>query len=112
MPCDFLSTFLKRLGGLARVMLAPALVLALVGCGGGGGMSGSSSSPAAGGCSASSCGTAMITLTDATGDFTSYTVDVTKWYSKSRNSPYDGWQLSARAVCTIVGGQVKFERLS
>lgn len=41
---------------------------------------------------------------------TSYTVDVSQWYSKSRNCPYDGWQLSARAVCTIVAGQVKFER--
>ncbi len=78
MPCEFLSTFLKRLGVLARALFAPALLLAFVGCGGGGsGMSGSGSSLAAGGCSASSCGTAMITLTDATGDFTSYTVDVT-----------------------------------
>jgi dihydroorotase len=28
--------------------------------------------------------------------------------SKSRNSPYDGWEFTGRAVATIVGGVVKF----
>ncbi|HPS53741.1 MAG TPA: amidohydrolase family protein, partial [Phycisphaerae bacterium] len=37
-----------------------------------------------------------------------WTVDVDKFVSKSRNCPYDGWQLGARAVATIVGGKVKF----
>ena len=36
-------------------------------------------------------------------------VDVDKFYSKSRNCPYDGWELTGRATNTIVGGVVKFE---
>src|SRR5471032_2582871 len=73
MPCEILSFVSRRLSRLARWLLAPALLLAL-GCGGGS-MGGGSSGPQ--GCSAMTCGTAMLTLTDATGDFTSYTVDVT-----------------------------------
>ncbi len=38
-----------------------------------------------------------------------YRVNLATWRSKSRNCPYHGWRLPARAVCTIVGGQVKFE---
>jgi len=34
-------------------------------------------------------------------------VDVGKFASKSRNCPYNGWELPARAVCTIVGGTIK-----
>jgi len=34
-------------------------------------------------------------------------VDVRTFASKSRNCPYDGWKLPARAVATIVAGQVK-----
>ena len=37
-----------------------------------------------------------------------YTVDIATWRSKSRNCPYHGWPLTARAVCTIVDGDVKF----
>jgi len=36
-------------------------------------------------------------------------VDVGKFKSKSRNCPYDGWDLNCRAVCTIVGGKVQFQ---
>jgi hypothetical protein len=76
----------------ARAMLARAGVLAglavLAACGGGGG--GSMSSPSSGGtqadsCSASSCGTAYIAMTDADGDFMSYTVDVVSLTLKRAN---------------------------
>ncbi|MBN2377653.1 MAG: dihydroorotase [Sedimentisphaerales bacterium] len=36
-------------------------------------------------------------------------VDVGKFASKSRNCPYHGWELAARAVCTIVDGTVKYQ---
>jgi dihydroorotase-like cyclic amidohydrolase len=35
-------------------------------------------------------------------------VDLDKFASFSRNCPYHGWELPARAVVTIVEGQVKF----
>ena len=35
-------------------------------------------------------------------------VDVSSFASISRNCPYDGWQLPARPVMTIVGGKIKF----
>jgi dihydroorotase len=37
-----------------------------------------------------------------------WTVDAEQFASKSRNCPFHGWQLSGRAVTTIVGGQVKW----
>lgn len=77
MPCLFLSDFLRRCSHLTRWLGAAALLLAFGACGGGGGMSGGGSTAMPQGCSTSTCGTAMMTLTDATGDFTSYTVDVT-----------------------------------
>ncbi|MBN1437384.1 MAG: dihydroorotase [Sedimentisphaerales bacterium] len=38
---------------------------------------------------------------------TEFTVCVDKFASKSRNCPYDGWQLHARAAYTIVNGKIK-----
>jgi len=35
-------------------------------------------------------------------------VDVAAFQSKSRNCPYDGWELSARQVYTIVGGDIRY----
>jgi len=35
-------------------------------------------------------------------------VDVSRFVSLSRNCPYDGWLLPARATATIVGGEVKY----
>jgi dihydroorotase len=36
-----------------------------------------------------------------------WTVDVSRFKSKSRNSPFDGWQVRGRAWAVIVGGQIK-----
>ena len=36
-------------------------------------------------------------------------VDVDQFASKSRNCPFDGWDLTGRAVTTIVGGEIKFQ---
>jgi dihydroorotase len=36
-----------------------------------------------------------------------WTIDVTKFKTKSRNSPYHGWTVQGKAVATIVGGEVK-----
>jgi len=38
-----------------------------------------------------------------------WTVDVTRFRSKSRNCPFHGWKLKGRAVTTIVNGQIKWE---
>ncbi|UCC22054.1 MAG: dihydroorotase [Planctomycetota bacterium] len=37
-----------------------------------------------------------------------YTVDASKFHSKSRNCPYNGWQLKSRVEKTIVGGEIRF----
>jgi dihydroorotase len=39
-------------------------------------------------------------------------VDANKFFSKSRNCPFDGWTLQGKAVLTIVGGDIKFNDLS
>ncbi|MBS7298401.1 MAG: dihydroorotase [Eubacteriales bacterium] len=39
-----------------------------------------------------------------------YTVDVTKFASKSKNSPYDGFVLCAKPEYTIVNGEIKVNR--
>ncbi|MEZ6189764.1 MAG: dihydroorotase [Phycisphaerales bacterium] len=36
-----------------------------------------------------------------------WTIDVNRFASKSRNCPFDGWNVTGRAIATIVGGQVK-----
>ena len=33
---------------------------------------------------------------------------VEKFVSKSRNSPFNGWDVTGRAIATIVGGAVKW----
>src|SRR5206468_2103107 len=38
-----------------------------------------------------------------------WTIDVDEFASKSRNCPFHGWQVTGRAVMTIVGGDVKWE---
>ena len=39
-----------------------------------------------------------------------WVVDVRKFASKSRNSPFDGWKLRGEVLVTIVGGKVVWER--
>ncbi len=38
-----------------------------------------------------------------------YTVDTATFHSKSRNCPYQGWKLKAKAEITIVGGEIRFQ---
>jgi dihydroorotase len=40
-----------------------------------------------------------------------WTIDKSEFKSKSRNTPFDGWKVTGRAVATIVGGEVKMNRL-
>lgn len=42
---------------------------------------------------------------------TQWTIDTTQFCSKSRNSPFHGWSVTGRAVATIVGGEMKMNRL-
>lgn len=51
-------------------------------------------------------GDADVTIIDP--DF-ELEVDPTRFYSKSRNTPFTGWKLRGRAVCTIVGGRTVFD---
>ncbi len=37
-----------------------------------------------------------------------WTVDTAKFQSKSRNCPFHGWNVTSRAICTIVGGAIKY----
>jgi dihydroorotase len=41
-----------------------------------------------------------------------YQVDSNKFYSKSRNTPFERWEMKGKAVCTIVDGKVLFNALS
>ena len=38
-----------------------------------------------------------------------YEIDVTKFRSKSRNCPYNGWKITGKVEKTIVGGEIRFE---
>ena len=37
-----------------------------------------------------------------------YVIDSKCFRSKSRNTPFDGWEVKGKAVCTIVGGKIVF----
>ena len=37
-----------------------------------------------------------------------FVVDARSFKSKSRNTPFDGWQLKGKAVLTMVGGKIVF----
>ncbi|MHC4122578.1 MAG: dihydroorotase [Planctomycetota bacterium] len=37
-----------------------------------------------------------------------YEIDVTKFHSKSRNCPYNGWKVKGKVEKTIVGGEIRF----
>jgi dihydroorotase len=49
---------------------------------------------------------ADVTIIDPT---RRWTVNVSEFKSKSKNSPFDGWELTGRAVTTIVGGKVRYQ---
>jgi dihydroorotase len=38
-----------------------------------------------------------------------YTIDTSRFLSKSRNCPYNGWQVKAKVEATIVGGEIRFQ---
>ena len=40
-----------------------------------------------------------------------WTIDATKFKSKSRNTPFDGWKVKGKAVATISGGAVKMREI-
>jgi hypothetical protein len=89
MRSDILSNASRAVRRAARWLAAPALALALAACGGGGGggmpASTSNPNPTPSGCSAATCGTTVVTFTDATGDFTTYTVNVTSLQLTAKN---------------------------
>jgi dihydroorotase len=37
-----------------------------------------------------------------------WTFEAAKSHSKSRNTPFDGWQLTGKVVATIVGGRTVY----
>jgi len=39
-----------------------------------------------------------------------WTIEVDQFKSRSRNSPYDGWDVTGRAIATIVDGKFKLNR--
>ncbi|MBA4368519.1 MAG: dihydroorotase [Desulfobacterium sp.] len=42
----------------------------------------------------------------------SFTIDADRFYSKSRNTPFQGWQMTGKAMVTIVGGSIVFNESS
>ena len=38
-----------------------------------------------------------------------YKVDVSKFASKSKNSPFDGFKVKGRVISTMVGGKIVYE---
>jgi dihydroorotase len=52
-------------------------------------------------------GVADVTVIDPNLD---WTVDAQQLVSKSKNTPFDGWQMKGAAVCTIVNGKVAYSR--
>jgi dihydroorotase len=39
-----------------------------------------------------------------------WTIDASQFASRSRNTPFDGQTVQGRAVCTIVGGEIRYRR--
>jgi dihydroorotase len=48
---------------------------------------------------------ADVTVVDLEKEFK---VDANTFRSKSRNTPFNGWQLKGRAILTMVGGKVVY----
>ncbi len=51
---------------------------------------------------------ADVTIIDPT---VTWTINKDEFKSKSRNTPFHGWEVTSRAVTTIVGGDIKMNRL-
>ena len=51
-------------------------------------------------------GPADVTLIDPHAE---WTIDAARFRSKGRNCPFDGMAVAGRVVCTIVGGEIKYE---
>ncbi|MCZ6654647.1 MAG: dihydroorotase [Planctomycetota bacterium] len=49
---------------------------------------------------------ADVTLIDPHAE---WSIEVTRFRSKGRNCPFDGMAVTGRVVCTIVGGEIKYE---
>ena len=49
---------------------------------------------------------ADVTLIDPRAE---WTIDVSRFRSKGRNCPFDGMAVTGRVVCTIVGGEIKYQ---
>ncbi|WEV64795.1 dihydroorotase [Bifidobacterium sp. ESL0732] len=49
-----------------------------------------------------------LTLIDT---YNEWTVDSSKFHSKGRNTPFDGWKLTGRSMATIIGSKLVFSRL-
>ncbi len=49
---------------------------------------------------------ADVTLIDPQAE---WTIDATRFRSKGRNCPFDGMAVTGRVVCTIVGGEIKYQ---
>jgi dihydroorotase len=41
-----------------------------------------------------------------------YVIDGNKFYSKGKNTPFNGWGVYGKVLCTIVDGDVKFNILN
>jgi dihydroorotase len=54
-------------------------------------------------------GPADLTIIDPDLEFQ---VDVSTFYSKSKNSPFQGWKLKGRSVLTMVEGRIVFNRMT
>ncbi|MDT8443404.1 MAG: dihydroorotase [Desulfuromonadales bacterium] len=52
-------------------------------------------------------GVADVTIIDPD---LAWTVDARKLASKSKNTPFDGWQMKGAAVCTLVAGKIVYKR--
>ena len=50
---------------------------------------------------------ADVSIFDLTAE---HSVDASRFKTKGRNTPFQGWSLKGWAVLTVVGGEVKFER--
>ena len=70
---------------MRSILAAVALLITFAGCGGGGDGTSAVTNPPSTGCGATSCGSVLIGLTDADGDFASYTVDVVSLSLKKAN---------------------------